>query len=348
MELLNNIYSTHYNNIKSILLDADELKIISPFLMESFDDFFSQLSGKGIKHITLTTTLKDNNPDLLKKSNSLYSFCLNCRKNNISYSVHIDNKLHGKIYISLKSGTPLQGIITSANFTNAGLETNHEWGVLIDDTSQLLKLISEINTVESRVLSTKELEEIIKKIDAFSQASFMPPEPKISLTVSDILNKRKHTVTSDKRYFIKPVGVSDNPFSEHRRLSTDVQNLHFSKRKPIAVRKGDILICYGVGTTKLLGYFEVVEGPYYLEGASSRWPWEVKAKNLCPEYSERWNTFNNTISTIQTSYDAPLPITKNNQGETLGALNYGADKIQLTEEFASHVISIIEESILKF
>jgi hypothetical protein len=348
MRILNNIYSSHYNDIKSILLNADELKIISPFLMESFDDFFSQIHGTDIKHISLTTTLKDKNPDLLKKSNSLYSFCLNCKRNNISYSVHIDNKLHGKIYISLKLGSPLQGIITSANFTNSGLESNHEWGVLIEDTSQLLKLIDEIKCVESRALSSEELEKVIKKIDAYSQGTVLPKEPKIDLTVSDIINKEIHkqkVTSSDKRYFIKPVGVSDEPFSEHRRLSTNMQELHFSKRKPVAVREGDILICYGVGTTKLLGYFEVIEGPYYLEGTSSRWPWEVKAKNLCPEYSEKWNSFNNTISTIQDSYNLSAPITKNNQGKTLGALNFGADKIQLTEEFANHVINIIESSI---
>ena len=134
MKLLNNIHSNHYNDVKNILLDADELMILSPFLMESFDNFFHQINGKGIKHISLTTTLKDHNPDLLKKSNSLYSFCLNCQKNNVSYSVHIDNKLHGKIYISLKLQEPLKGIVTSANFTNSGLESNHEWGVLIDDT----------------------------------------------------------------------------------------------------------------------------------------------------------------------------------------------------------------------
>src|SRR5690625_3980452 len=106
MKILNNIHSNHYSDIKNILLNANELKIISPFLMESFDNFFSQLQGTGIRHISLTTTLKDNDPDLFKKSNSLYSFCLNCQKNNISYSVQVDNKLHGKIYISLNSGAP--------------------------------------------------------------------------------------------------------------------------------------------------------------------------------------------------------------------------------------------------
>lgn len=313
--------------------------------MESFDDFFAQLNGTDIRHISLTTTLKDNDPDLFKKSNALYSFCLNCKKNNITYTVYIDNELHGKIYIASKSGKPLQGIVTSANFTNAGLKTNHEWGILIDDSHQLIQLIKEVQSVEKSRLSTSELEEVIKKIDAFSKMYPVQKDPKISLTVNDIFSKRKHAVTSDKRYFIKPVGVSDDPFTEKRRLSTDIQELHFSKKRPASVRKGDVLICYGVGSTKLLGYFEVVEGPYYLEGTSSRWPWEVKGKNLCPAYSQKWNTFDNTLSSIQASYSAKAPITKNNNGINLNGLKYGSDKIQLTEEFAGHVISIMEDSI---
>ncbi|MFD1031719.1 restriction endonuclease PLD domain-containing protein [Metaplanococcus flavidus] len=345
MKILNNINSNHYSDIKDILVNADELKIVSPFLMESFDDFFAQLNGTDIRHVSLTTTLKDNDTDLMKKSNSLYSFCLNCKKNNITYSVYVDNDLHGKIYIASKSGKPLQGIVTSANFTNAGLKTNHEWGILIDDSNQLLQLIKEVQSVQKSSLSTNELEEVIKKIDAFSKMYPVQKEPEISLTVSDIFSKRIHAVTSDKRYFIKPVGVSDDPFTEKRRLSTDIQELHFSKKRPASVRAGDILICYGVGSTKLLGYFEVVEGPYYLEGTSSRWPWEVKGKNLCPAYSQRWNTFDNTLSSIQASYGAKAPITKNNNGINLNGLKYGSDKIQLTEEFASHVISIMEDSI---
>lgn len=344
VKILNNIHSNHYSDIKDILVNADELKIVSPFLMESFDDFFALLNGTDIRHISLTTTLKDNDTDLLKKSNALYSFCLNCKKNDITYSVYIDNELHGKIYIASKSGKPLQGIVTSANFTNAGLKTNHEWGILIDDSHQLIQLIKEVQSVEKSSLSTSELEEVIKKIDAFSKMYPVQKEPIIGLTVSDIF-KKKHAVTSDKRYFIKPVGVSDDPFTEKRRLSTDIQELHFSKKRPASVRKGDVLICYGVGTRKLLGYFEVVEGPYYLEGTSSRWPWEVKGKNLCPAYSQRWNTFENTLSSIQSTYHYEAPITKNNKGNNLNGLRRGLDKIQLTEEFASHVINIIEDSI---
>lgn len=313
--------------------------------MESFDDFFQQLNGKTIKKITLITTLKDNDLDLFKKANSLYSFCLNCKKLNIEYNIRIDNKLHGKIYISFNSGKPMKGIITSANFTRSGLEINHEWGVLVVEEDQLISLNNEIESIRYTTLSIDQLEKIIKRIDDFSKSHIVLKEYKLKLTISDIFNQQRIEVTPEKRYFIKPVGVSENPFSENRKLSTNIQNLHFSKRKPTAVREGDVLICYGVGTTKILGYFEVIDGPYYLENTNSRWPWEVKAKNLCPEYSERWNLFNNTISTIQKSYNPTLPITKNNQGKSLGALNFGVDKIQLTEDFASHVINIIIDSI---
>ncbi|WP_230163171.1 restriction endonuclease PLD domain-containing protein, partial [Peribacillus simplex] len=337
MKVLNNIASNHYNYIKYILSDANELKIVSPFLMESLDVFFHEIKDMGIKRITLTTTLKDNDPDLFKKANSLHSFCYNCTIHEIDYKVHIDNRLHGKIYIASKDGEPLKGIITSANFTEAGLGHNHEWGVLIYDVIELKNLINQITSVSSHALSKEELEKIIVKIDSFSKGMEGLKEPKMDLKVNDIIKQKAHRSYSDKRFFIKPVGWSDRHFSINRTLATDVEKLHFSKRRPAAVRVGDILICYAVGTTKLLGYFEVIEEPILLEGAD-RWPWEVKAKNLCPDYSERWNSYNNTISSIQASFDSSIPITYVG-GKSLGALNFGADKIRLTEPFGHHVIN---------
>lgn len=42
--------------------------------MESLDDFLTHLQGTTIKYISLTTTLKGNDADLLKKSNALHPF----------------------------------------------------------------------------------------------------------------------------------------------------------------------------------------------------------------------------------------------------------------------------------
>lgn len=315
--------------------------------MESFDNFFHEIIEMEVKSITLTTTLKDNDPDLLKKANSLHSLCFNCLKHNIDYRIHIDNKLHGKIYISAMDGEPLQGIITSANFTEAGLGYNHEWGVEIDDSNQLKKLLNDISSLNSHALSKEELKSIIRKVDSYFNSIDNPQKTQIDLKISDLIRHPANLSmnNSDKRYFIKPVGWLERPFSIERTLSSDLEILHFSKRRPAAVRVGDIIICYAVGTAKLLGYFEVLEEPINSMIEGDRWPWSVKAKNLCSDYSKVWNSFGNTISSIQASYRYDTPITYAG-GKTLGALNFGADKIQLTKEFAYHVISIIEKNSL--
>lgn len=344
MKILSNINSNHYNYIKSLLEDANELHIVSPFLMESFDIFFHEIKDMRISYITLTTTLKDNNLDLFRKANSLHSFCVNCVTYGINYRIYIDNKLHGKIYVTAKDGEPLSGIVTSANFTESGLGINHEWGVKIDNSIELKQLMNEISSVRSQALSKEQVVKIIEQIDNYSKNIGEPKENKFDLNVNDFIKYDVKIGKSNKNFFLKPVGWLEQPFSTMRTLSSDIETLHFSKRKPRAVRVGDVLICYAVGTAKLLGYFEVSEEPTRSMSETDRWPWSVKAKNLCPYYSERWTLFDNTISSIQDSYKSDTPITYVG-GKTLGALNFGADKIQLTETFANHVISIIQNAL---
>jgi phosphatidylserine/phosphatidylglycerophosphate/cardiolipin synthase-like enzyme len=250
MKILNNINSSHFNEMKDLVRDADELYIISPFLMESFDVFFDEIAApSGVKRIVLVTTLRDNDPDLLKKANSLYSFSVNCLTRTIAFRVHVDNKLHGKIYIASKDGNPIRGIVTSANFTDRGLNHNHEWGVQIDDPAPLKQIIADISNVSSHVLTHEELHNVIVKIDSFTQNAGVPKSLKISLEINNLIKHKVPENKSDVRYFIKPVGFSDEPFEPSRKLSSDIEVMHFSKRRPNSVRVGDILICYGVGTT---------------------------------------------------------------------------------------------------
>lgn len=311
--------------------------------MESFDVFFDEIiAPSGVKRIVLVTTLRDNDPDLFKKANSLHSFSINCVNRTLAFRVHIDNKLHGKIYITSKDGNPIRGIITSANFTDSGLNHNHEWGVHIDDPAPLKQIIADISNVSSHALTHQELTDIIVKIDSFVQNAGAPSTPKFKLEVNEFIKHKAPEKTSDVHYFIKPLGSSDQHFKPSRKISNDIELMHFSNRRPNSVRIRDILIGYGVGTTKLLGYFEVLSEPYTRD--HERWPWEVKARNLCPKYSQSWMSFDNTISSIQASFDPKLPVTYIG-GKTLGALQFGADKIRLSGEFAQHVISIIEGSV---
>lgn len=343
MRILNNIDSRHFDELKKLVDVSDELHIVSPFLMESFDVFFDEIIATSeVKRIVLITTLKDNDPELLRKANSLHSFLINCVTHSIAFRVHVDNKLHGKIYIVHKDGIPVRGIITSANFTDSGLNKNHEWGVLIEDQESLKKVIADISSVSSHALTHEELQGVIEMIDNYAKNAAAPQVPKFDLEVGHLYKKKTLELKSDVRYFIKPVGYSDRPFSTTRTLNSGIEKMHFARR-PNPVRIGDILICYGVGTTKLLGYFEVVSDPYVWD-STSRWSWELEAKNFCPEYSKSWVTFDNTTSSIVASYDHVHPVT-NVGGKTLGALQYGWDRIQLSNEFAKHVIELIEGSV---
>lgn len=345
MEIINNFSGNHLNAIDDIIKDSETLYLVSPFMSESpyfYDVFFKKLSTNKIREIILITTLDDYSPDLLKKSNALYWLRLECYKAKIKCTIRIDNKLHGKIYIGV-SKTTCKGIITSANFTESGLKNKNEWGVMIENKDTFREIIEELES-NSMELNEQTLNEIIKKIDDYKKQMKITPKEKIDLRISDHLKKNqlmKITTSSPKRYFLKPVGYSEQPFAESRILNLSVEKLHFAKR-PAAVSVGDVLICYGVGTTKLLGYFEVISDVINLEDGS-RWEWQVEGKNLYPKYSLNWNKFNLTLSNLQLNY--PEKILTYKGGDTLGSLQFGSDKVRLNENFAKYLINEMESQI---
>ncbi|WP_338032561.1 hypothetical protein [Clostridium manihotivorum] len=202
--------------------------------------------------------------------------------------------------------------------------------------------MNEVERSRSKNLSKEQITSIIKKIDDYSNLLEWETEAKVDLKVSEFIEYKNNISYSNKRFFLKPLGSAQEPFSTSRSLSSDVENIHFSKRRPASVRVGDILICYAVGSGKLLGLFEVIEEPMNSRIENDRWPWFVKAKNLCVTYSESWYHYENTVSSVQSSFKMDTAITYVG-GKTLGALKRGADKIQLTEEFANHIINIIKE-----
>ncbi|MBU8754121.1 restriction endonuclease PLD domain-containing protein [Priestia megaterium] len=350
MFIIDNFESTHFEKLKQIIRGTDTLYITSPFLSENikfYDELFALLKFESIKKIFLTTTLDDYSPDLFKKANSLYFLSLGCIKNNIQCNIQIDNKLHGKIYIVESNNVPLKGIITSANFTDSGMKNKHEWGVMIDDSTQLLKVLDSINK-SSIPVTYKEIEKIIKKIDSYKSKNQEIIAPKISLEVSSLYNKNnksasiKNGLSKQPKYFIKPVGWAERHFDSKRKLSKNTEELHFAKR-PAAISIGDIIICYGVGTTKILGYFEAISEEVNLQNGS-RWPWIILAKNLCPTYSENWNLHDYTLARITKAYGQDANITFKGS-KNLNGLQRGNDKIQLDEKFALHVIDIIKNGI---
>lgn len=332
--------------------------LVSPLLMTDFDEFVDNIVQLGVKKIALVTTLNDGTLDLLKKADSLRSLFFSCQENNIDYEIRVDDKLHGKIYIALEKGIPKRGIITSANLTSNGLRHNHEWGVEVDDSDALQKVIDDVFSVSTSPLSLKELNGIYSAVDEYRQQNPQEKTQKIDQKVSHILSAKVPVLTTkkvttthvefppDTKFFIKPLGSKNSPFTIERILNDDVQEIQFSKRKPNEVEIGDILIRYGVGVRKLLGYFNVTNKPYEKHDSLPQWPWRVQTENLCPKYSSWWWKDNNILSEVTGSYGSDKELTYVG-GTSLGALNFGADKIRLNEDFAHYLIGIIEQVVKK-
>lgn len=345
MDLISNIGGSHFDLLKNIFSDSDRVIIVSPFLSESFD--VSPLQGATIKEIVLYTTLKSNSLESIDKILALNNFVEFCKMNRIKYSVRIDNNLHAKIYVAYKGGVAKKAILSSANFTNKGLKINHELGIVTDGEEFLPKILKEIDNLPFDNLSEDALEEIFKKLDDYMNIKKAAEIPQVDLDFSSLFNKSKHEFNREiveRKYFIKPVGNHENPFPITSTYSNKIEKLYFSKRYPRAVTQGSVMICYAVGDRRVIGYYKVISGVLN-DLSNSRYPYYVEAENLNLQYSKDWALNNFYITQMAQNY-LSLGIDNYlifNGNRTLGALNFGSDKIRLNALFAEYVITEIEK-----
>jgi HKD family nuclease len=346
MRIISNLQSeNHYQAINNLLKNSDELIIVSPYLSYDMGTLLAGLENiKNITEFTLITTLINKSDDLISKSKSLSSFIDFLQIQKGKWKIHINNKLHGKIYIFKKNKKITSAIISSANMSDNGMSINHEWGVAISDIAILSSLEEEIfGSIEKHNLTVENIIELYLEVDKYEQEN-QTTSPKINLDISKILkNISFHPIPSDLRIFLKPIGAAEDPVLQSERFEKPIDKLHFSKRKPASVRKNDILICYGVGTSKLLSYFEVISD-ILIDENETRWPYYVIGKNLSTDFGKNWNNYDLYITQLADSFKAQnsnIPIT-NVGGFTLGALNFGADKIRLTSEFGNYLINKIK------
>jgi len=358
-KIINNLDlgNNHSKRLRDLFNSCDTILIASPFLMQEFGDFFDELDLSELKTIHLITTLVPKSFDQIKKVNSLKSILDLTSKDNksINFRVSINNKLHGKVYVFRSNNTYVSAIITSANFTDNGLVRNHEWGVEIFDEEQ-------IRLLESSIISSIEIQNITpEQIDIFGKATneFLEKEPEkekrdINLALLGMLSSKTTSIMLDDSigFWLKPIGVSDEPVNEDRLFNEIYYDLHFSKQRPSGVKENDILIAFGVGTTKLLSVYQATSYPKEVtsdeiksEDWYERWPWYVESKNLTPNYGRYWAKFDLLKSTLLEEYlesNPEKPITAVG-GKSLGALNFGKDKVKLAPDFARYIINKVME-----
>lgn len=343
MNIIGNIDKNHLHVIKEFSQTSDELVIFSPFCFFDFADFFQEILHNKIKKVSLITTIRPD--EARQKINSLVSFVDELNSRGVAWNVSVNNKLHGKLYFFVSESKPQKAILTSANLTENGLIKNHEWGYVLSDPQEIDFLFQDtMNTIEVSSLTEDQLIKLMVAVEDFHITS-PTTEPYDSKRISDIIYKTTGiTWKFETRLFLKPIGsIDDKIFYGDYSLEDE---MYFSKRRPNSVRINDLLICYAVGSTKLVSVFKVLSEPINTNKPDDRWPWFVKAQNLSPNYGRIWFGTENTLGFLSNEFlkANPKDYLTYNEGKTLGALNFGADKIRLGEKFAQYLINKIEEN----
>ena len=357
--LISNSKNNHLKILRDELLpDSQKLLIVSPFLAANILELLKEFDFSTLTKIRLITTFKPNDSDQLVKPFQLKDFYDYFLKEypKIDVSLHIDNNLHGKIYHAENSSSQ-SILISSANFTRNGLCDNHEWGLLTKDRD----IIDE--TIEG-LFKSIDYEDVtynqIKRACLFAeQTKKNHPEwskvPQIHENILESVYSVDNTRNDIPQFFLKPVGVTEEPvlLEDKRDFSKLHDNLHFSKKYPKNVKKGDILITVAVTAGALLSYYKVTGGVQQVTDEEvkqspwkERWPYYVEGKNLSKNFGKEWWIHNiqrkEALKEFLDLYPSE-PVTYAG-GQTLGTLNFGSDKVRITEKFGNFLISKINNA----
>lgn len=349
-----NTNNNHASRLKELFTTCDSVIIISPFLMEDLSEFLCDVDLRNQKEIHLITTLQPNSFDQIRKVNSFISLIElpEIKNHQINCKISINNKLHGKIYIFKKNEAILSAIMSSANFTGRGLSHSHEWGVEISDQTTIEDLENKIlSTIQIQNITAEEVYKLQEAADKFIQEQPQAEQREVDLNLSDLLIKKEevHLLANDNvTYWLKPIGVTEDPVLPDKKFSEESDDLYFSKRRPTGVRPNDILITYGVGSTKILSIYRATSfadhvTPDDIEENSwmERWPWYVTGLNLTRRYGHVWSQYDLSLNNLKNDFlnENPEGYITFVGGKTLGTIQRGADRVRLSHEFATFIIS---------
>jgi len=355
--LISNVTNNHTVYIQKLITEcADNFIIVSPFLASQMAHFLEGFDFSNIMRIDLVTTFKPKDAEQLTKPFQLQDFVgyFKIQHPDIEVFIHINNSLHGKLYISGKDHKKM--ILTSANFTRNGMTKNHEWGIWVEDKEVVEEALEEIfDNIDYPELSLNQINKACELAEAnIKENPQWETKPKITSDILESVYSDKDIKNTDPQYFLKPIGTSEHPVTleGQENFSKLHQDLHFSKKKPKGVRKGDIIITTAVGAGSLLSYFRVTGGLQQVteeqikqDSWMERWPWYMEGRNNSTKFGKEWWKHNLKRQDLLDKFREIYPDSPITQagGFTLGTLNMGNDKVRLTKEFGEFLIGKILE-----
>ena len=341
--IINNLTrNNHLFHLNKLFQNAKRIYIISPFITSNLSLFdFSSL--KALQKITIITTLKSFDKDQYSKATYFKELYTIFNSNNIEFDILIDNSMHGKIFIGEEDEQNLEAIITSANFTDSGLRISNEWGVLINDYSEINKIKTAIiKKIKYKTLNESNIDIFLSKIKEFPKPNAKENPVKLNLSLLFEEKDNYFELDDNVTFWLKPIGVTNDVIPITRKFDEIDSDLHFSKLKPKGVKKGDVLICYAVGHLNILSIYRVKSDVKNTDNKNDRWPYYVIGENLTPNYGREWLSQKITITNQKNTFlqQGLFNITPSGKN-SFGSLMRGADKLRLTKDFGVYLLDKI-------
>ena len=345
MRVVNNNTNSHLDEVRDLMANSNMALIASPFISLTAIDKIKNWLTSGFLELTLITTLKEKDPDQLRKVPVLIELFWLKKSRGFRMTVKIDNQLHGKVYIGMRDENYTGAIVTSANFTDNGLENNHEWGIFFNDQKEISNMHQQIVKDASLELTEKALMKMKQWIDDNPKEDVKSPSIDVSfidMIEKPIVNKASLT------YWLKPLGKSPDPVPPTRLFGEGEHQITFTTKNPRGIAEGDILLVYSVVSQQMISVFEATDKRGVLtefdNPGDECWPNYIWCKNLSPEYGANWPVKGLTFRKLREEFLKRYP-TKSvlPSGNKLNGMQWGADHIKCTPEFAKYVLVRIKE-----
>ncbi|WP_159875697.1 restriction endonuclease PLD domain-containing protein [Aquitalea denitrificans] len=352
----------HFSLIRSLLRKFSQALFVSPFLYDDFGSLFDGVIQKN-HTIELITTCSPRGHDQFKKPYSLNSFATDLKKNTGEWPViNIDQKLHSKIYIFYKGGSPIIGLVTSANLTCSGLNHNNETGIIVKDVKVLAELEqSARNNLDYINISEYQLGLMLSAVSTVREMRKFEDEDDEEIGLSNILNNNctpSHGNTRIKlkdnaRYYIKVSGEKDFPIypEDEEKFNDPHAALTFSKA-PGSIAQGDCLLEVAVGGACFLSYYCCASGIFERTSiekksnpAHKRWPFYMYCNNLSIAYGESWfkePLYYDSLIAEFLENNPNADVTPSGAKHIVGAIQFGNSYFEVTKEFGQFVRAKID------
>ena len=253
--IIDNTQGNHRKEIKHLFSCCSRILIASPFISDEAIGSLKDCGPEKFEQVVLITTLKAKDGDQFKKVPvllKLYSM-LQQSSSSCKLSIHVDDRLHGKVYIGQSGDRFVGAIISSANFTGNGIERNHEWGVSIDDELLVENVYNQVLNDTVRTVDKGDLEKMKSWFDNHSVKPSL--KTKKDLNVLDLVSPQHMPSKRDSvTYWLKPYGTIDNPVQSTTKFDEDSFKIMFAKGVK-NIKEGDVIVLYAVGSRNIISIY---------------------------------------------------------------------------------------------